>query len=324
MSERFVPTLADVRTAARRIAPHVHRTPVMRSRALDAIAGASLYFKCENLQRVGAFKMRGATNAIFSLSDAEASRGVATHSSGNHAQAVALAAKLRGIDAHVVMPENAPAVKRAAVAGYGARIVTCASTSIAREQTLAEVVEATGATAIHPYDDALVIAGQGTAALEFLEQEPEIEVLITPLGGGGLLSGTTLAASSQGSALRVLGAEPAGADDAHRSLTSGVRQPCLNPETVADGLRTSLGELPFRILREHEVEVRLVEEDAIVDAMRLVWERMKLVIEPSSAVPVATALFDHGAELRGKRVGIVLSGGNVDLGALPFGRRLGT
>ncbi|NOY89753.1 MAG: pyridoxal-phosphate dependent enzyme [Deltaproteobacteria bacterium] len=322
MSERPLPSLEDVRAAARRIAPHIHRTPVMRSRTLDAMANASLYFKCENLQRVGAFKMRGATNAIFSLSDAVARRGVATHSSGNHAQAVALAAKLRGVDAHVVMPEDAPEVKRAAAESYGARIVTCASNLRAREQTLAEVVEATGATPIHPYDDARVIAGQGTAALELLEQEPELDVLIAPVGGGGLLSGSALAASSQGGALRVIGAEPAAADDAFRSLESGQRQPSLDPVTLADGLRTALGELPFRILREHDVRIRLVDEPEIVGAMRLVWERMKLLIEPSAAVAVATALFDAEAGLAGMRVGVLLSGGNVELEALPFGSSL--
>jgi len=313
-----LPTLETVRVAAHTIAPHVHRTPVMCCQALDKLSRARLYFKCENLQRVGAFKMRGATNAVFSSTDDEVRHGVATHSSGNHAQAVALAARLRGIPAHIVMPENAPAVKRAAVAGYGARIVDCAPTLAAREETLAMVIHETGAQAIHPYDDARVIAGQGTAALELLEQEPELDVLLAPVGGGGLLSGTALAASSQGAALEVVGAEPAQADDAFRSHLTGERQPSLDPDTIADGLKTSLGELPFQILRARGVEIRRVEEQSIIDAMRWVWERMKLVIEPSAAVPVAVALFDQEAGLAGKRVGIVLSGGNIDLARLPF------
>lgn len=308
------PTRADVEAASRRIADHVHRTPVMTSRTLDERSGASLFFKCENLQRVGAFKMRGATNAIFSLNEDALRHGVATHSSGNHAQAVALAAKLRGVPAHIVMPTSAPAVKRAAVEGYGARVVPCEPTLEARETTLAHVVSETGATAVHPYDDPRVIAGQGTAALELLEQAPDLDVLITPVGGGGLLSGSALAASGRSPALRVMGAEPARADDAFRSMAEGRRLPSVSPDTIADGLLTSLGALPFAILRAEGVEIRRVEEEWIAPAMRLVWERMKILIEPSSAVPVALALFDREAGLRDQRVGIILSGGNVDLG----------
>jgi len=311
------PTLAQIREAAVRISPYVHRTPVFTCRSLDAMTGATLFFKCENLQKVGAFKARGATNAIFSLADREAALGVATHSSGNHAAALALAARWRGIRAYVVMPENAPAVKQRAVAGYGAEIVPCRSTLAAREEMLAEVVARTGAAVIHPYDDYRIIAGQGTAALELCEEVNDLDVIMAPVGGGGLLSGTALAVRGASPRTRVLGAEPEIADDALRSLQAGRIIPSVYPDTVADGLRTSLGELTFPIIRQYVDAIVTAGEADIIAAMRAIWERMKLVVEPSAAVPLATILSGH-ADLAGSRVGIILSGGNADLDTLPW------
>jgi threonine dehydratase len=314
-----LPTIAEVRAAAERIRPYARRTPVLTCASLDAMTGASLFFKCENFQRVGAFKFRGAANAVLSLSDEEARRGVATHSSGNHAAALALAARLRGIPAHVVMPRTAKAVKRAAVAGYGARIVLCEPTLAAREATLAEVVAATDATVVHPYNDARVIAGQGTAAFELLAEVPRLDVVMAPVGGGGLLSGTAIAVAGVSPATRVVGAEPAAADDAFRSLKEGRVVPSVDPRTVADGLLTSLGTLTFAIIREHVAEIVTVSEDAIVAAMRHTWERMKVVIEPSSAVPLG-ALLEGKLPAAGRRIGVIVSGGNVDLADLPWSR----
>jgi threonine dehydratase len=311
------PSLADIERAAERIRPYAHRTPVLTSSALNRRTGAELFFKCENFQKVGAFKFRGAANAVFSLSDAEASRGVATHSSGNHAQALALAASLRGVPAHIVMPDNSPKVKVEAVRGYGGRIVFCRPTQAEREKTLAEVVRDTGAAFIHPYDDARVIAGQATAARELLAEVHGLDLLLAPVGGGGLASGTALAARYLSPATRVVAAEPAGADDAFRSLREGRIVPSESPRTVADGLRTSLGRLTFPILRALLAEVVTVSEAGIVAAMRLVWERMKILIEPSAAVPVA-ALLEGKLKTRGLRVGVILSGGNLDLDALPW------
>ena len=311
------PTIDDVRAAAARIEGEAHRTPVMTCEAIDAIVGMKLYFKCENLQKVGAFKFRGATNAVRSLGDDEAARGVVTHSSGNHAQALALAAKRRGIPAWVVMPTNAPTVKRKAVAGYGATIVDCEPTLEARETTAARVMDETGATFIHPYDDPRIIAGQGTAALELLQDVLGLDAVIAPVGGGGLCSGTCIAVHGTNPSVAVYGAEPALADDAARSLDAGELIPVGATKTIADGLRTSLSDLTFGILREHVRAIPTVAEDEIVNAMRLVWERMKLVIEPSAAVPLAACARLH-PELAGKRVGIVFSGGNVDLDGLPW------
>ncbi len=310
-------TIDDIRQAADRIAGLVHRTPVLTCAALDAVSGASLFFKCENFQKVGAFKMRGATNAVLSLTDEEAARGVATHSSGNHAQALALAAKLRGIPAHIVMPSNAPGVKRAAVEGYGAEIISCEPTLQAREETLAQVVARTGAAFVHPYDDDRIIAGQGTAALELLEEVPDLDVVMTPVGGGGLLSGSALATSALAPGARVIAAEPKGADDAARSLAAGKIIPSENPDTVADGLLTSLGQRNFPIIRKHVAAIWTVGDPEIIAAMKLVWERMKIIIEPSSAVCPA-AVFGHADEVAGLRIGIILSGGNVDLDRLPW------
>ncbi len=310
-------TIADIRAAAERIAPHVHRTPVLTSSAIDAVAGCRLLFKCENLQKVGAFKMRGAANAVFSLGDAVAARGVATQSSGNHAQALALAARLRGIPAHIVMPTSAPAVKRAAVAGYGAAIYDCEPTLASRESTLADVVARTGAEFIHPYNDERVMAGQGTAALELLTDHPDLDLVMAPVGGGGLLSGTAIATRALAPAAQVVAAEPAGADDAARSLAAGRIIPSENPRTVCDGLLTSLGELTFAVIREHVSAIWTVDDPAVIAAMRLVWERMKIIIEPSSAVCLA-AVLERPDTVRGRRVGIILSGGNVDLDRLPW------
>lgn len=311
------PTLQSIREAAERIRPFAHQTPVLTSASLDREVGASIFLKCENFQKVGAFKFRGACNTVISLSEAQARRGVATHSSGNHAQAVALAAALRGIPAFIVMPRGAPAVKRAAVEGYGGRVTQCEPTLEARETTLAELVAETGAEFIHPYNDARVISGQGSACLELLEEVGDLDVVIAPVGGGGLLSGTAVAAHGLSPRLRVLAAEPAAADDACRSLAAGRILPSNNPATIADGLRTSLGELTFRVIRREVERILTVSEASIAAAMRYIWERMKIIIEPSAAVPVA-ALFDHRSELAGLRIGVILSGGNVDLGMLPW------
>lgn len=311
------PTLNDIYAAQTRILGHAHQTPVLTSRSLDERAGASLFFKCENLQKVGAFKFRGATNAIRALSDEDAQKGVATHSSGNHAQAIALAARERGIRAYIVMPENAPAVKRRAVAGYGAEIIVCESTLAARESTLGQVIEETGATFIHPYEHPMVIAGQGTAAVELLKEVPDLDMVVTPVGGGGLLAGTAIAVKALAPAVRVIAAEPKGADDAYRSLRDGEIHPSVDPQTICDGLLTSVGAIAFSVMQEHVERVVLVDDEAVVSAMRLFWERMKLIIETSSAVPLA-AVLGHELDVGGLRVGIILSGGNVDLGALPF------
>lgn len=312
------PDFADVVAAADRIRPYVHRTPVLTSASFDERAGARVWFKCEGFQRVGAFKFRGATNAVRCLSDDEAARGVLTHSSGNHAQALALAARMRGISCWVVMPTDAPAVKRAAVEGYGAVVVPCEPTLAARESTAARVAGETGAVFIHPYDDARIVAGQGTATLELLEQVPEpLDLLVVPVGGGGLASGTCLAAHGIRPALEVVGAEPAGADDACRSLAAGRLLLQTHPKTVADGLRTSLSALTFGILREHLREIVTLEDSVTIAAMRWVMERMKIVVEPSSAVAVA-AVLARPERVAGCNVGVILSGANVDLGRLPW------
>ncbi len=311
------PTLQDIRAAAARIAPYARRTPVMTCRTIDERCGASLFFKCENFQRVGAFKFRGACNAVFSLSDAAAARGAVTHSSGNHAQALALAARLRGIPAYIVMPRNAPEVKKSAVMGYGGQITYCEPTLAAREETTARIAQETGAALVHPYNDYRVIAGQGTAALELWEEIGELDAVIVPVGGGGLLSGTAIAVAAHSPGTPVYGAEPAAADDAQRSLRAGRILPAGNPKTVADGLLTSLGDRTFPILQRLVRDIVTVSEDEIIAAMRLVWERMKIVIEPSAAVPLA-AVIARRIDFAGRRVGIILSGGNVDLSRLPW------
>ena len=311
------PTFEDVLAAAERIRGHVHRTPVMTSSAIDGIAGAQLHFKCENLQKVGAFKARGATNAVLSLSDEAAGRGVATHSSGNHAAALAYAAGIRGVPANVVMPSSAPPVKKAAVSGYGALITECEPTLEARETTLDAVVERTGATFIHAYDNAMVIAGQGTASMELITDVPDLDAVIAPVGGGGLMSGTAIAVSSSRPDITIWGSEPAGADDAFRSLRDGTLYPSVAPKTIADGLLTSLSDRTFRILSDRLESILTVNEETIFRAMRLLWERMKLVVEPSGAVPLA-AVLEHPEHFADRRVGLIISGGNVDLDHLPW------
>jgi len=313
----MAPNLNDIRLAAERIRPYAHRTPVITCQSLAQRVGAQVFLKCENLQKIGAFKFRGACNAVFSLPEAQAEHGVATHSSGNHAQALALAARLRGIPAYIVMPENAPLVKKAAVAAYGGQITFCQPTLIAREQTLEQVRKETKAALVHPYNDERVIAGQGTAALELLDQVPDLDVVIAPVGGGGLVSGTALAVKGISPRVRVLAGEPVMADDAYRSLLAGKILPSVNPQTIADGLLTSLGELTFPIIRQHVEQVVTVSEAAIKTTMRFVWERAKIIIEPSAAVPVAV-LWERKVNLEGLKIGIILSGGNVDLERLPW------
>jgi len=311
------PTLTDIRQAAERIRPYAHRTPVFTNESLNRQVGAQVYLKCENLQKVGAFKFRGACNAVFSLSDEEAVRGVCTHSSGNHAAALALAAKMRGIPAYIVMPNNAPAVKKVAVAGYGGIITFCEPTLAARESTLAKVTQETGATVVHPYNDERVIAGQGTATLELLEDIPDLDVVITPDGGGGLLSGTSIAATELKKGIRVIAGEPEMADDAYRSLKAGEIMPSVNPKTIADGLLTSLGTLTFPIIQGRVEQIVTVSEAGIIASMRFVWERAKIIIEPSSAVAIGV-LWEKKIDLTGLKVGVILSGGNVDLEKLPW------
>jgi threonine dehydratase len=312
-----LPDLGAIRAAQARIAPHVHRTPVFTCRALDAEVGARLFFKAENLQRTGAFKARGATHAVFSLSDAEARHGVVTHSSGNHGAALAYAAARRGIAAFVVMPDNAPRVKQENVRRYGATIRLCAPTLAAREAGCADVRRETGARLVHPFDDARVIAGQGTAALELLQQAPGLEIVIAPIGGGGLLSGTAIAVKSLERRTRVFGAEPANADDAARSFRSGKIEPLPAATTIADGLRTTLSPRTLAAIRAGVDAIGTASEAAIVRAMRMLWERMKIVVEPSAAVPLA-CLLERTLDIRDARVGIILSGGNVDLDRLPW------
>jgi threonine dehydratase len=311
------PTLEDIYAAAKRISPYIHHTPVLTNESLNQKVGAQVFLKCENLQKVGAFKFRGACNAVFSLSDEEAARGVSTHSSGNHAQALALAASLRGIPAYIVMPNNAPAVKKAAVAGYGGKITYCEPTLEAREATLSQIVEETGSTVVHPYNDERVIAGQGTAALELLEEVPDLDVVITPVGGGGLLSGTSIAATETKKSIRVIAGEPEMADDAYRSLKAGEILPSVKPRTIADGLLTSLGNKTFPIIQTRVEQIVTVSEQGIIDSMRFIWGRAKIIIEPSSAVAVGV-LWEKKIDLAGLKVGVILSGGNVDLEKLPW------
>jgi len=303
--------------ARERITGKVNLTPLFTSRTLDGLTGARLHFKCENLQKGGAFKARGATNAVFALSEREARRGVATHSSGNHGAALARAAALRGIRSYIVMPDNTAQAKRDAVARYGAEITWCAPTLAARESTVRQVLAATGATLVHPYDDLRVMAGQGTAAVELLEAVPNLDVLLCPVGGGGLLSGCAVAARTIKPDIRVIGVEPAGADDAARSLRAGRIVPVEHPNTIADGLRATIGERPFAEIRRLVAEIVTVNDEAIVRAMRQLWEVLKIVVEPSGAVPYA-ALLDAPAALRGRRIGIIVSGGNLDLDHLPW------
>jgi len=311
-------TQEELKRTAHRIKDHIHRTPVLSSRLLNTIAGADLYFKCENLQRMGAFKMRGAANAILSLSEADRNKGVVTHSSGNFAQAVSLAAKSLGVKAYIVMPSSAPMIKREAVADYGGEITISEPTIEAREAAANKIIAEKGATFLHPSNDLEVILGQGTAAMELLEDHPDLDVILTPVGGGGLLAGTALVAHHFGKNCITIAGEPMEVDDAWRSLQSGTIEKNATTDTIADGLRTHLGDINFPIIQQHVDSIIRVEEKEITSAMRLIWERMKIVIEPSSAVPFA-ALLREKDRFENKKVGIILSGGNVDLSNLPFG-----
>lgn len=312
-----IPTFKEVKSAYLKIRDKVHRTPVLSSTKVNDRAGGELFFKCENFQKVGAFKFRGASHAVDELSNQEARNGVATHSSGNHAQAVALAAKLRGIPAHIVMPENAPNVKVNAVRDYGANITFSEPTQEGREATLKEVIEKTGATFIHPYDNPDIIMGQGSAAIELMEEEPNLDIILAPVGGGGLISGTAIAASELAPKTKIIGTEPEIANDAYLSFTSGTLHPVQSTDTVADGLRTSLSELTFACIQKHVDEIVTVSEKEIIEAMRFIWERMKIIIEPSCAVPVA-AVFNGQVDLQGQKAGIIITGGNIDLDQLPW------
>jgi threonine dehydratase len=313
-----VPSLDDIREAAARIAPQARLTPVLRSRSLDAIAGCELFFKAEHLQRIGAFKFRGACNAVFGLDPAQAARGVVTQSSGNHGAAIALACRLRGIPAHVVVPHAAPRIKLAAIRDFGARIIPCEVAQADRDRVTAQVLDETGGELVHPYNDARVIAGQGTATLELLHEVPGLDAVIAPVSGGGLLSGTALAAKGLDPGIAVFGAEPEQAADAFESLRQGRRITDIKPDTICDGLRAHLGPLTFEILGRHCDAMLLAGEADIVAAMRLLWERLKQVVEPSGAVALA-AILRAPDRFRGRRVGVILSGGNVDLDALPWG-----
>jgi threonine dehydratase len=313
----FLPAYKDILNAHGIVQKFAHRTPVLTSSGINKIVGGELFFKCENMQKAGAFKFRGACNAVFSLSEEDAQKGVAAHSSGNHAAALALAAKMRGVAAHIVMPDNSPEIKKKAVAGYGAKITFCEPTLQARESTLAKVIDKTGATEIHPYNNFFVIAGQGTAAKELIEDAGEFELIMVPVGGGGLLSGTAISTRQLLPECKIIAAEPAGANDAFRSFQTKKLIPSVNPKTIADGLLTSLGERNFNIILDKVDDIVTVSEEKIVEAMRMVWERMKIIIEPSSAVPLA-AILEGKVDIQNKKAGIILSGGNLDLGRLPF------
>lgn len=313
------PDLETIRSAHARIRAHIHRTPVFTSESIDHMTGAHLFFKCENLQKTGSFKFRGATNAVLSLTDEEAKRGVVTVSSGNHAAAISLAARRRGIPAWIVMPGNAPRAKRQAVESYGGRVTECEYSVASRDAACKILQEKTGAILIHPYNNPQVIAGQGTATVELLEDVPDLDVIITPVSGGGLLSGTSIAAKSMRPQIRVIGAEPKNADDAYRSFASGKIEAAAKTETIADGLRATLCPLTFSILRQHVDEIALVTEEEILAAMRTLWERLKLIVEPSGAVSAAIAIHKK-FPVEGKRIGVILSGGNLDLDQIPFVR----
>ena len=312
-----IPELADIQVAHYRIKPFIHYTPVMKSQQLNELFNCELFFKCENFQKVGAFKFRGATNAVLSLTSGEKRKGVVTHSSGNHAAALALAARINGVKAVIVMPDNAPIVKKNAVASYGAEIIFCKPTLQAREDTTRMIMKKTGATLVHPYDNFNVICGQGTAALELLQEKDDLEIVIAPIGGGGLMSGTSTCIKGINKKIQVIGAEPLNANDAYLSFTTGILTPSVNPLTVADGLLTSLSELTFSVIRKNVDMILTVKEDSIIECMLLVWERMKIIIEPSSATVLAVVK-ENPDLFRGKKIGLIISGGNVDFRKLPF------
>ena len=316
---KYAASIDDVRAAAKRIKGIGHRTPILTSKTLDRLAGRKLFFKCENFQKVGAFKFRGGWNAISMLSDKNAENGVCTHSSGNHAQAVAYAALKRGIPAYIVMPNNSPDVKLKAVKGYGAHITLCEPTLEARRTTLEKIAEKTGAEVIHPFNNPNVIAGQGTAALEMIEDLGNLDAMIAPIGGGGLMSGTCITTRSLLPNAKLFGAEPKGADDAYRSLKEGKMLPQESPNTICDGLLTSLGENTWNILKDHLNAIYTVSDDEVIKAMKLIWERMKIIIEPSCATPVAVVMSPEFRALKGiGKIGIILTGGNIDLSKIPF------
>jgi threonine dehydratase len=312
-----LPAISDIKSAHKKIKPFIHRTPVLTSQQLNRIFECDLFFKCENFQKVGAFKFRGATNAVLSLSEDQKKHGVVTHSSGNHAAALSLAAGMNGIKAFIVMPENAPSVKKDAVAGYGAQITFCKPTLQSREETCRTIMKKEGATLIHPYDNFNVICGQGTASLELLEEKSDLEIIIAPVGGGGLMSGTSTCVKGINNKIKVIGAEPLNANDAWKSFRTGILTPSVNPLTVADGLLTSLSELTFSIIRKNVDDILTAREESIISSMKLIWERMKIIIEPSSATVLAVIKENPGF-FRGRKIGLIISGGNVDLKRLPF------
>ena len=312
-----IPGIESIIEASKRIAPFVHRTPVLTSKGINEILKGQLFFKCENFQKVGAFKYRGATNAILQLTPAQLQNGVATHSSGNHAQALALAAKINNVKAYIVMPSNAPISKRKAVIAYGAKVIECEPTLEARETTLNQVIQEKNAHFIHPYNDNRIIEGQATSAKELIEDVSALDYLITPVGGGGLLSGSALSVNYFSPKTKTIGAEPSGADDAFRSFKAGKIIPSIHPTTIADGLLTSLGTKTFPIIKENVEQILLVDDAKIIEAMKLIWERMKIIVEPSAAVPLAVVM-EYPQIFEGRKTGIILSGGNVDLNKLPF------
>ncbi|MEM0946767.1 MAG: beta-hydroxyaspartate dehydratase BhcB [Pseudomonadota bacterium] len=312
-----IPTFQDVLDAHARIEPHIHRTPVLTSSYFNDLVGAELFFKCENFQKAGAFKVRGASNAVFGLSDAMAERGVATHSSGNHALSLSYAAGRRGIPCHVVMPRTAPEAKKAAVRGYGGQITECEPSTTSREAVFAEAQARTGAEFVHPYNDPRVIAGQGTCSREFMEQTGGVDIMVAPIGGGGMISGTCLTLSSIAPEVDIIAAEPEQADDAYRSFKAGHIIADDAPQTIADGLKVPLKDLTWHFVSNHVTDILTASEDEIIDAMKLTWQRMKIVMEPSCAVPLATILKNRD-RFAGKRVGVIITGGNVDLDTLPW------
>ncbi|MBU6464388.1 MAG: pyridoxal-phosphate dependent enzyme [Bradyrhizobium sp.] len=312
-----IPSFADILTAHDRIKPHIHRTPVLTSRIINELSGAELFFKCENFQKAGAFKARGASNAVFGMNDVQAAKGVATHSSGNHGTCLSYAAARRGIPCTVVMPRTAPQAKKDAVRGFGGKVIECEPSTSSREAVFAEVVAETGAEFVHPYNDPRVIAGQGTCSKELVEQVAGLDGVIAPIGGGGMVSGTCLALSNLAPQIKVYAAEPEQADDAYRSFKAGHIIADDAPNTVADGLKVPLKELTWHFVSKHVTDILTASEQEIIDAMKLIWKRMKIVMEPSSAVPLATILKNRGV-FAGKRVGVIITGGNVDLDKLPW------
>lgn len=312
-----IPGLQDIIDAHNRIKAHIHNTPVLHSSSINKLLESEIFFKCDNFQKVGAFKFRGALNAVSLLPADRINCGIATHSSGNYAAALSLAGSMKGINAYIVMPETAPDIKKRAVAGYGATITFCKPSLESRESTLKKITAKTGATFLHPFNDYNVISGQGTAALEFLEDYPDLDILLAPLGGGGLLSGTAIYCKESNLDVKVIGVEPKGADDAYRSIKAGKILPSINPVTIADGLLTSLGERTFKVIRKYVDDILVVKEESIIEAMKMVWERMKIIIEPSSAVPLA-GILENKDLFRGKKTGIIITGGNVDVNKLPF------